>query len=124
MAGANQTRTLLPWRQGFRHQTRSECMGWFAQITLNVGKPSGPRSAFAYAFFHPRCICRCKILAQSPWHNSNVDELFCKRCRTPCISSSYAGSLLSAKGQKTLLIKQIGLVKFWSRFNSHTNRHI
>ena len=25
------TRTLVPWRQGFRHPTRNECMGWFAQ---------------------------------------------------------------------------------------------
>ena len=26
------TYTLVPWRQGFRHPTRSECMGSFAQI--------------------------------------------------------------------------------------------
>jgi hypothetical protein len=26
------TRTLVPWKQGFRHPTRNECMGWFAQI--------------------------------------------------------------------------------------------
>ena len=26
------TNTLVPWRQGFRHRTRNECMGWFAQI--------------------------------------------------------------------------------------------
>ena len=26
------TRTLVPWRGGFRHPTRNECMGWFAQI--------------------------------------------------------------------------------------------
>ena len=26
------TRTLVPWRQGFRHPTRNECMGGFAQI--------------------------------------------------------------------------------------------
>ena len=26
------TRTVVPWRQGFRHSTRNECMGWFAQI--------------------------------------------------------------------------------------------
>ena len=26
------TRALFPWRQGFRHPTRNECMGWFAQI--------------------------------------------------------------------------------------------
>ena len=26
------THTLVPWRQGFRHSTRNECMGWFAQI--------------------------------------------------------------------------------------------
>ena len=26
------TRTLIPWRQGFRHPTRNECMHWFAQI--------------------------------------------------------------------------------------------
>ena len=28
------TRTLVPWRQGNRHPTRNECMGWFAQILL------------------------------------------------------------------------------------------
>ena len=28
------TCTLIPWRQGFRHSTRNECMGWFAQILL------------------------------------------------------------------------------------------
>ena len=26
------TRTMVPWRQGFRHPTRNKCMGWFAQI--------------------------------------------------------------------------------------------
>ena len=26
------TLTLVPWRQGFRHPTRNECMGGFAQI--------------------------------------------------------------------------------------------
>ena len=26
------TRTMVPWRQGFRHPTRNERMGWFAQI--------------------------------------------------------------------------------------------
>ena len=26
------THTLVPWRHGFKHQTRNECMGWFAQI--------------------------------------------------------------------------------------------
>ena len=29
---AKPTRTMVPWRQGFRHPTRNECMGWFAQI--------------------------------------------------------------------------------------------
>ena len=28
------TRTLVPWRQGFRHPTRNECMRWFAQIDI------------------------------------------------------------------------------------------
>ena len=31
------TRTLVPWRQGFRHSTRNECMGWFAQIEFELG---------------------------------------------------------------------------------------
>ena len=26
------TRAVVPWRQGFRHPTRNECMGWFTQI--------------------------------------------------------------------------------------------
>ena len=26
------TCTLAPWRRGFRHPTRNECTGWFAQI--------------------------------------------------------------------------------------------
>jgi hypothetical protein len=30
------TRTLVSWRQGFRHPTRNECMGWFAQIGINI----------------------------------------------------------------------------------------
>ena len=29
------TGTLVPWRQGFRHPTRNECMGWFAKIFFN-----------------------------------------------------------------------------------------
>ena len=38
------THALVPWRQGFRHPTRNECMGWFAQIcqphvTLVAYKP-------------------------------------------------------------------------------------
>ena len=28
------TCTLVPWRQGFRHPTKNECMGWFAQIVV------------------------------------------------------------------------------------------
>jgi hypothetical protein len=27
------TRALVPWRQGFRHPVRNECIGWFAQIS-------------------------------------------------------------------------------------------
>jgi hypothetical protein len=75
-------------------------LGW--PVVYHKGKPSGLGSESTSAFFHLRCRfrCRCKILAQSPWHNSNVDELCCRRCKIPCISSSYAGSLLSAKGQK------------------------
>ena len=35
------TRTLVPWRQGFSHPTRNECMDWFAQITSYLpGVPS------------------------------------------------------------------------------------
>ena len=30
------THTLFPWRQGCRHPTRNECMGWFAQIDRPV----------------------------------------------------------------------------------------
>ena len=30
------TGTLVPWRQGFRHPTRNEYMGWFARIS-NLG---------------------------------------------------------------------------------------
>ena len=30
------TRTLVLWRQGFRHSTRNECLGWFAQIVLSL----------------------------------------------------------------------------------------
>src|ERR1700738_5298884 len=30
------TRTLVPWRQGFRHPTRNECMGRFAQILFSL----------------------------------------------------------------------------------------
>jgi hypothetical protein len=36
----------------------------------------------------------------STWHNSNVDEEIFRRCRTPCISSIYAGSLLSTKDKQ------------------------
>ena len=31
------THTLVPWRQGFRHPTRNEIMGWFAQIIYGLG---------------------------------------------------------------------------------------
>ena len=30
------TSTLVPWMQGFRHPTRNECMGWFAQIQTQL----------------------------------------------------------------------------------------
>ena len=30
--GGEPTCTLVHWRQGFRHPTGHECMGWFAQI--------------------------------------------------------------------------------------------
>ena len=29
------SRTPVPWRQGFRHPIRNECMGWFAQIPFS-----------------------------------------------------------------------------------------
>ena len=32
------TCTLVPWRQGFRHPTRNECMGWYAQIAIKLAK--------------------------------------------------------------------------------------
>ena len=31
------TRTLVPWRQEFRHPTRNEYMGWFTQIKPLIG---------------------------------------------------------------------------------------
>ena len=35
LAGANQlVHPVIPWRQGFRHPTTNECMGWFAQISI------------------------------------------------------------------------------------------
>ena len=33
----NTTRTLVPWRQEFRHSTRNKRMGWFTQIHKFVG---------------------------------------------------------------------------------------
>ena len=30
------TRTMVPWRQGFRHPTKSEFMGWFTQILVGM----------------------------------------------------------------------------------------
>jgi hypothetical protein len=27
-------RTLVSWRQGFKHSTRNECMSWFAQLPV------------------------------------------------------------------------------------------
>ena len=59
------------------------------------GKPNDPASASTSARLHPRCRCRCRTLAQSPWHKSNMDKFFCRRCRTPYITSSYVGRLLS-----------------------------
>ena len=35
------TRTLVSWRQGFRHPTRNECMGWYAQILWGETEPLG-----------------------------------------------------------------------------------
>ena len=35
------TRIMVPWKQGFRHPTRNECMGWFTQISGKVSKPNG-----------------------------------------------------------------------------------
>ena len=44
------TRTLLPWRQGFRHPTRNECMGWFAQIHIS--------RSYGYNPLQPQtCLC-------------------------------------------------------------------
>ena len=37
--GGETTYTLVPWRQKFKHPTRNERMGWFAQVT---GAACGP----------------------------------------------------------------------------------
>ena len=92
-------------------------------ITKPKGKPTDPASPSSSVLLHLRCGCRCRTVAQSPWHNSNMDEFFCRRCRTPCISSSYTRSMLSAKGPKTLLMEQLNTTNNWLRFNSHTNSY-
>ena len=39
----------VPWRQGFRHPTRNECMGWFAQIPNYLPRVVLPwLAAFSY----------------------------------------------------------------------------
>ena len=30
------TRTMIPWRQGFRHPTRNKCMGWFPKSLPSI----------------------------------------------------------------------------------------
>ena len=43
MGWGEPTRTLVPWRQGFRHPTRNECMGWFALISIHGMKSPTPK---------------------------------------------------------------------------------
>ena len=61
------TRILVPWRQGFRHLTRSKCMGCFAQIHQYLAHNHNNivRSTTLYGiFYHSGWMWRiyCKIL--------------------------------------------------------------
>jgi hypothetical protein len=38
------------------------------------GKPSGPGSAYACAFFHPRCRCKSRNVVQWSLVTVNLDE--------------------------------------------------
>jgi hypothetical protein len=64
------------------------------------GKATHPASASASALWHPRCRCGCKNDAQWSLPIVKLDEKSCRNWQTPCITSTYAGSLLLAKGQR------------------------
>ena len=69
------------------------------------GKPNDPWIPIYICTFHPRC--RCISMNDSQWSILilNLDENYCSNCHPPCITSTYVWSLLSAKGQRTLLMK-------------------
>ena len=46
----------------------------------------------------------------------NLDENYCRNYRPPCSTLTYAGSLLTAKGQRTLLMEQLSSTNNWLRF--------
>ena len=67
-------------------------------------------------FFHPWCRCRSMNVAKWSMLTVNSDEKLSMNWRPPCITPIYAGSLLSAKGQRTLLMEQLSLINNWLRF--------
>ena len=76
------TRTLVPWRQGFRHPTRNECMGWFAQITTHVALHCEGRElmpgwlASAAKSAYPKCYEKGQsVLGRLPTSTKYVDVI-------------------------------------------------
>ena len=63
--------TLVPWRQGFRHPTRNECIGWFAQLLC------GGHTRSKILVLEWRSVGRGKKPLWS-WHALNFQELHFK----------------------------------------------
>ena len=83
---------------------------WSVEVGLEVsrlspckGKPSGLGSASASALFHPQCRCRSRNVAQWSLLTANQDEELSKNWRIACITSTYAGSLLSTTRQRNFV---------------------
>ena len=52
------TRTLVSWRQGFRHPTRNKCMGWFAQILELHPQMKHPNPIFGWMVIRSMLVFR------------------------------------------------------------------
>ena len=107
------TRILVPWRQGFRHPTRNECMGWFAQINqLHV-------LIFRFSFINLRYILeipiKCWVIFRKPWTSigSSVTMQLVLPIHCSCV-------WLHALKNKSMFIKLRNRITFtWAKGQAH-----
>ena len=99
--------TLLPILKGIQQWSwiltwvAARVMGKAARIESISGKLSLLGQGHSPLHLHHlQCRCGCREVAHSPCYLLKLDVEWSKKCKTPCISSTFAGSLLSGKDNR------------------------